>query len=202
LTGAALGIGGGAASAAGGAAGAAGTAGGLLSTIGSIANIAGLGVSIASGIVSGVQQAHANNLLGRIEESTRYMKIGIVDGASEMGLNIRLAKDRLFDIQNYMLSVQQPLLGDMKNATQILSAAIINSKSIALGAGNVGVFNAPGDSGIRISPESISALADALVSRLGSSGSGSGMAGPVAVDHVTEAMFRRFKQRGLDPTRA
>lgn len=36
--------------------------------------VAGLGVSIASGIVSGIQQAHANTLLGRIEESTRWTK--------------------------------------------------------------------------------------------------------------------------------
>lgn len=60
---------GGAGGSAGGATGGAGSAvGGLL---GGALGIANLGVSIVSGIVSGVQQAHANNLLDLIEKNTR-----------------------------------------------------------------------------------------------------------------------------------
>lgn len=80
---------GGAASAASGVAGAAGAAGsagaqaagGALAAAGSIASIVTAGVSIVSGIVSGIQQAHANNLLGEIEVSTR--------GSLNEALNLR-----------------------------------------------------------------------------------------------------------------
>lgn len=46
----------------------------ISSALGGVLGIANLGVSILSGIVSGVQQAHANNLLNEIEISTRETK--------------------------------------------------------------------------------------------------------------------------------
>jgi TP901 family phage tail tape measure protein len=52
----------------------AGSASSLLSSLGSLTNVIGLvgvGVQAISGIVSGVQQAHANSLLDKIEKSTR-----------------------------------------------------------------------------------------------------------------------------------
>lgn len=63
------------------AGGAASTVSSTLSTLSGIANIANLGVSIASGIVSGIQGAHTNNLLGEIEISTR--------GSLNEALNLR-----------------------------------------------------------------------------------------------------------------
>lgn len=59
---------------------AASSATGLLSSIGSIANIAGAVAAIGSGITQGIQQAHANNLLGEIEISTRQVKEQLVGG--------------------------------------------------------------------------------------------------------------------------
>lgn len=64
---------GGAASSAGGAGGSA-AAGSAMSTV---LGIAGLGVSIASGIVSGIQGARTNDLLAEIEASTRYTWLAV-----------------------------------------------------------------------------------------------------------------------------
>ncbi len=84
---------------------AASSAGSLLSSIGSIANIANLGVNIASGIVSGMQQAHMSSDLQKIEESTRYMKIGLVTQSDSLLNDVHMIRNMLSDQKGFMWDV-------------------------------------------------------------------------------------------------
>lgn len=101
---------GGAASAGGAAASAGGsvasTAGGLLGSLGSIASIANLGVNIASGIVTGMQQAHMSSDLQKIEESTRYLKIGLVTQGDSLLNDSHEIRNTLSDFMKYNWGVQ------------------------------------------------------------------------------------------------
>lgn len=85
----AAGAGGGAAGSAGSAIGAAASGGGGAgSTVSSLMSgalgWASLGVDIVSGIVSGIQGAHTNSLLDKIEKSTRFMWITIGEASDSL----------------------------------------------------------------------------------------------------------------------
>lgn len=72
----------------GGGGGGAGAATGALGTVSAVAGIVTGAISAVSGVIGNFQFAHMNTALGRIEESTRYMKIGFLDGEQAVQPNV------------------------------------------------------------------------------------------------------------------
>ena len=132
VLGTSVGAAGGAAGAAGSAAGGvASAAGGLLSSVLGFAN---LGVGIVSGIVSGFQQAHMNDTLKLIEESTRYSKdylFRLVDNALKYWPNLENFRD-------YNYKIQAPLLTGISAAMEDVSAFIADIRGGRILAGKGG----------------------------------------------------------------
>jgi len=129
---------GGAASSAGGAGGSA-AAGSAMSTV---LGIAGLGVSIASGIVSGIQGARTNNLLAEIEASTRYTWLAVGGSGTaiaQMAQNLwawAQNSDKLF------WGVWEPLLTGISANTDsmvVLLSQIASSKGGAGGGAGINI---------------------------------------------------------------
>ncbi len=88
---------GGVASAAGGVGSGAATAAGSLGSIANIANIANAGISLVSGVVSAIQNMHMEKTLGLIEESTRYLKIGLVTQGDSLLNDSHVIRNSLTD---------------------------------------------------------------------------------------------------------
>ncbi len=133
-----------------------GAAGGAASTIGQTAgSVAGaassaasgvlssalgfaqLGVSVVSGIVSGIQGARTNNLLAEIEESTRYTKgylYGLIGEAQKWWPKIDM-------IQNYLWTVQEALLTGISSSMDFVVIALADIRNAAKGGGNSNTTN-------------------------------------------------------------
>jgi tape measure domain-containing protein len=132
---------GGAASSAGGAGGSA-AAGSAMSTV---LGIAGLGVSIASGIVSGIQGARTNNLLAEIEASTRYTWLAVGGSGTaiaQMAQNLwawAQNSDKLF------WGVTEPLLTGMSANLDDIAGAVsaMHGASVSSGGGMTITVNGP-----------------------------------------------------------
>jgi len=120
-------------------------AGSLTSQLGSLTNIIGLvgvGVQAISGIVSGVQQAHANSLLDKIEKSTRGMLNVLATNGTDSILHYTAAtsqytmdtRDRVIDIRSALFD---PVAKDLEAIWLELNAVIlpaINTISGGVGA--------------------------------------------------------------------
>jgi hypothetical protein len=101
---------GGAGSAAGGIAGAAGAAGssvaGIVSAVGSV-------VSAVTGVISVFQNMHQETTLNAIEESTRYLKIGLVTQGDSLLNDSHAIRNTLTDFMKWNLDVFQTYLQNM-----------------------------------------------------------------------------------------
>jgi len=107
-----------------------------------VLGIAGLGVSIASGIVSGIQGARTNNLLAEIEASTRYTWLAVGGSGTaiaQMAQNLwawAQNSDKLF------WGVWEPLLTGISANTDsmvVLLSQIASSKGGAGGGAGINI---------------------------------------------------------------
>jgi len=141
-----LGLATGAGEAASGAGGAAGSASGAVSgaasglgSLSSILSIAGIGVNVASGITAGIQAAHANSLLDKIEKSTREISvvmwqngaqsvIGILQNTWTNSIKIH---DRLVDLRDALFSPVAQAIEAIDNTLKTLILPALRGVSTA-----------------------------------------------------------------------
>jgi len=110
-----------------------------------VLGIAGLGVSIASGIVSGIQGARTNNLLAEIEASTRYTWLAVGGSGTaiaQMAQNLwawAQNSDKLF------WGVTEPLLTGMSANLDDIAGAVsaMHGASVSSGGGMTITVNGP-----------------------------------------------------------